>query len=173
MTMTSFILLDLLIILLTAGGGGFSFRGWLIAKQDYRDAQALGTDESSLSAAQWRIQREAGRFIKQVMLLAGGIVSLAWRIQYPSAPTAYPVYFTLRMVILGVSLMLVRDTIIDRMKRREIALKYNAERRRAGRRMTDPPLGHVPPVVESIAQTHNRESDDSMIVNGNLRGETE
>lgn len=111
-------------MLLSAGGGGFSLRGRLIARQDLADE--IRENGNSILAAKWRVERESIRFVKQLLVTASIFVSLVWRVQHPSEiPSAVLVYIALRIGFLGITLLLTYDTFRDRLRRRELSRLRN------------------------------------------------
>lgn len=142
-------IIELLQILLAAIGAGFSFHGWLSARQDNHENALDGINGSIGLAARWRVDRERERLTKQMLILISGILVVSWRIRNADVPLL-EVYLTRNLTLLGLSALLMYDTIKDKMKRKEMTALVREEHRRVltgGRRATDKSIARMEAIV--------------------------
>lgn len=120
-----------------ATGAGMSLHGWWCASRDNRQSELEGIEESLLMTSRWRLSRERERFIRQALLLFSTFLVLRWRWEHTIPDMYLPIYFTRSGVLLIISLLMLRDTVNDRLKRARIAEVVREERRRGLRRSMD------------------------------------
>lgn len=140
LTWGTFPYLELLCILLTAVGAGYSLNGWITASQDEAENRLLGLNGSIAMAARWRVHRERSRFVDQMIILVGRLIVLLYLYRHPDLIISMTIYVTGNASFVLLSWRLLLYSINDRSERSAISAEVKAEHRRAtigGRRITD------------------------------------
>jgi hypothetical protein len=134
--------IEVIQVILSSVGMGFSGNGWLQANSDYVKSVEDGIEESLGVGARWRIAREKSRFLKLLLIFVRASIVAWWRFHNPAAPSApFLVYASGNGILLVITVIIIWDSYLDRSARREIvAIVYKENRMR--RRSSDLPGGN-------------------------------
>lgn len=122
--------IEVIQVILSSIGMGFSSHGWLQANSDYTKSIEDGVEESLSVGGRWRRAREKSRFLKLLLIFIRGLIVAWWRLRNPGWPSApFLIYASGNGILLLITLIIIWDSYRDRAARREIVAFVHKENR--------------------------------------------